>query len=136
MPDTKASATSVIENEIASEQLSEIDFNNQHPFLSINSIECNVDYDDTLSVAYTSSETSSIVCSSECSEPNIRPNIVDPSNVHFGSVSVENSTNVTVGNQMYFQGPVAIATLVVDGNNVDRSVQSDEINFLNERIVR
>ncbi|KAJ6619660.1 Peptidoglycan-recognition protein LF, partial [Pseudolycoriella hygida] len=39
---------------------------------------------------------------------------IEPFKANIGNVSVENSTNVTIGNNTYFNGPVTITNFVVD----------------------
>lgn len=83
-------------------------------------VDFNVECDDTLSVTYTScSDYSNSSCNLEINELNFNPNFVEnlkPPNANIGSVCVENSTNVTIGNKTYFNGPVIIKHFVVDGS--------------------
>lgn len=129
MSDTKTSASSIrIKNEILNEKFEEINSNNRHQLLSSDFVGCNVNADDTLSVCTSCSDLSNTVCSLESSEFNVRPNFIkniEPPNASFGSVCVENSTDVTFGNKVYFQGPVVITNLVVDGSNVEGSEEID-----------
>lgn len=125
MCDTTTKPTStMIGNEInnSNKQRQEINSKNQHKFLSSDSVDCNVEYDDTLSVTYTSCSDCSNVCNLENNELSFRPNFIkniETSTAKIGSVCVENSTNVTFGNKTYFNGPVVITHYV--GNNVETS---------------
>lgn len=134
MSDTNTNATSAI-FKISNEESDEHNFNNKHQFLSSGSVNCCVEYDDTLSVAYSScSDYSNQICNLENKELNFRPNCIDniePSNANMRSVCVENSTNVTFGNKTYFNGPVVIKNFVVDGNNVEASKTQEECDKLN-----
>lgn len=126
MSDTKTSDSSI---RIPNEKFEEINSNNRHQLLSSDFAGCNANADDTISVASTScSNLSNTVCSLESSELNVRPNFIEniePPNTSFGSVCVENSTDVTFGNKTYFQGPVVITNLVVDGSNVEGNEEID-----------
>lgn len=121
-----ATTSTIVKNE----QRNEIHSNNQHQFLSSESVDFSVECDDTLSVAYTScSDYSNNSCNLEISGFNLNPNFVEnltPPHANIGSVCVENSTNVTFGNKTYFNGPVIIKHFVIDGNSVENSNTQEE----------
>lgn len=142
MSATKPNATSsaiIIENEIeiSSELIDDSNSKSRHQVLSSDSIDSSVEFDDTISVAYTScSDYSNDICNLESKELNFTPNFIEniePSNANIGSVCVENSTDVTFGNKTYFNGPVVIKHFVVDGSVVEGSrilEESDKLNPL------
>lgn len=127
MSAAKPNATpAIIKNEIqiSNRQRDNSNSKTQHQILSNDSDS--VEFDDALSVAYTScSDYSNDICHLDSNEPNLRPNFIEniepSSNANIGSVCVENSTNVTFGNKTYFNGPVVIKHFVVDGNVVEGS---------------
>lgn len=97
-------------------------YNSQNRMLSINSL----DIDETSSVVYTSHSGSiSTISNSRSSVVNSRPEYksIEPSKHDVGSVSVEDSSNVTFGT--IFNGPVAIKNVIVRKNDVryDSTVQ-------------
>lgn len=105
----------------------------QHQFLSSDSVDRHVEYDDTSSDAYTScSDFSNNVCNFESSELDRRPcrsnfiENIEPANANIGSVRVENSANVTFGNKTYFNGPVIIKHLTVDGSSMESTKTPEE----------